>query len=141
MRGELRISTVYVSHAVDEVARLASRVVVLEGGHVVVAGSVEDVFGPGLRGTGVSRFARSSVVTGRLAAVDAAYGLTEIEHPAGTIWLTGRAGPVGPEARVVIKATDVTLSKSPGQNLSVRTTLAGTVAGIETDGPLAGVSS
>ena len=116
--GELRIPTVYVSHAVDEVARLASRVVVLEGGHVVVAGSVEDVFGPGLRGTGVSRFARSSVVTGRLAAVDAAYGLTEIEHPAGTIWLTGRAGPVGPEARVVIKATDVTLSKSPGQNLS-----------------------
>ena len=140
LRDELRIPIVYVSHAVDEVARLASRVVVLENGHVVVAGSVEDVFGPGLRGTGVSRFARSSVVTGRLAAVDAAYGLTEIEHPAGTIWLTGRAGPVGREARVVIKATDVTLSKSPGQNLSVRTTLAGTVAGIETDGPLAGVS-
>ena len=136
----MHIPIVYVSHAVDEVARLASRVVVLENGHVVAAGSVEDVFGPGLRGTGVSRFARSSVVTGRLAAVDAAYGLTEIAHPAGTIWLTGRAGPVGREARVVIKATDVTLSKSPGQSLSVRTTLAGTVAGIETDGPLAGVS-
>ena len=40
----------------------------------------------------------------------------------------------------MIKATDVTLSKFPVQNLSVRTTLAGTVAGIETDGPLAGVS-
>ena len=47
---------------------------------------------------------------------------------------------MGREARVVIKATDVTLSKFPVQNLSVRTTLAGTVAGIETDGPLAGVS-
>ncbi len=75
-----------------------------------------------------------------MPTVDAAYGLTEIEHPAGTIWLIGRTGPVGREARVAIKATDVTLSKSPGQNLSVRTTLAGTIAGIETDGPLAGVS-
>jgi molybdate transport system ATP-binding protein len=140
LRDELRIPIVYVSHAVDEVARLASRVVVLENGHVLAAGSVEDVFGPGLRGTGISRFARSSVVTGRLAEVDAAYGLTEIEHPAGTIWLTGCTGPVGREARVVIKATDITLSKTPGQNLSVRTTLAGTIAGIETDGPLAGVS-
>ena len=140
LRDELHIPIVYVSHAVDEVARLASRVVVLENGRVVAAGSVEDVFGPGLRGTGVSRFARSSAVTGKLAAVDAEYGLTEIAHPAGTIWLTGRAGPVGREARVVIKATDVTLSTTPAQSLSVRTTLAGTVAGIETDGPLAGVS-
>src|SRR3990172_6243567 len=70
LRDELRIPIVYVSHAVDEVARLASRVVVLEDGHVVAAGSVEDVFGPGLRGTGLSRLARSSVVTGRAAAVD-----------------------------------------------------------------------
>ena len=65
LRDELHIPIVYVSH-VDEVARLASRVVVLENGHVVAAGSVEGVFGPGLRGTGVSRFARSSVATGRL---------------------------------------------------------------------------
>src|SRR6476660_6753912 len=123
-------------------ARLASRVVVLDNGHVVAAGTVEDVLGPGLSGTGLSRFARSSVVTGRLAAVDAAYDLTEISHPAGTIWLTGRAGPIGREARVVVRATDITLAKARPQNLSVRTTLAGTIAGIEADadGPLAGVS-
>lgn len=42
--------------------------------------------------------------------------------------------------RVVVKATDITLAKSPAHDLSVRTTLSGTVAGIETDGPLAGVS-
>jgi hypothetical protein len=43
------------------------------------------------------------VVLGRLAGVDAAYELTEISHPAGTIWL---AGPIGREARVVIKVTE-----------------------------------
>jgi molybdate transport system ATP-binding protein len=141
LRDEFRIPIVYVSHAVEEVARLASRVVVLEHGRVVAIGEVEDVLGSGLSRTGVSRFARTSVITGQLTSVDAAYGLTAIAHPAGTIWLTGRAGPVGREARVVIKSTDITLSKSPAPNLSVRTTLTGRVAGIETDdGPLAGVS-
>ena len=55
-------------------------------------------------------------MTGRLAAVDAEYDLTEIVHPAGVIWLTGRAGPVGREARVVIKATDITLSTAPARS-------------------------
>ena len=71
LRDELHIPIVTMFDAVNEVARLASGVVVLENGHVVAAGSVEDVFGPGLRVTGVSRFARLLVVTGKLAAVDA----------------------------------------------------------------------
>src|SRR5512144_2123757 len=117
LSDNLRIPIVYVSHAIEEVARLASRVVVLDNGHVVAAGTVEDVLGPGLSGTGLSRFARSSVVTGRLAAVDAAYDLTEISHPAGTIWLTGRGGPIGRQARVVVRATDIKLAKTSRQNL------------------------
>ena len=38
LRDNLRIPIVYVSHAIEEVARLASRVVVLDNGHVVAAG-------------------------------------------------------------------------------------------------------
>ena len=85
------------------------------------------------------RFARSSVVTGRLAAVDAAYGLTEIEHPAGTIGSPPRP-PCGPRSTGRHQGYRRHALQIPEQNLSVRTTLAGTVAGIETDGPLAGVS-
>ena len=81
------------------------------------------------------------MVTGRLGATDTTYGLTEIKHPAGAIWLTGLAGPSGREARIVIRATDVTLAKTQAHDLSVRTTLAGKVASIETDdGPVAGVA-
>jgi molybdate transport system ATP-binding protein len=142
LRDEFRLPVVYVSHTVEEVARLASRVVVLDNGRLVAAGPVEGVLGAGLSGTGLSRFAQSSVITGRLAGIDAAYGLTEISHPAGTVWLTGRTGPIGRQVRVVIRATDITLSKTRAADLSVRTTLAGKVASIETDsdGPLAGVS-
>jgi molybdate transport system ATP-binding protein len=141
LRDEFAIPIVYVSHAVDEVARLAGIVVVLEDGHVVAVGKVDDVLGPGLRHARISRFARSSVIVGRLGATDPVYGLTELKHPAGTIWLTGAAGPEGREARVVVKATDVTLSKTKTHDLSIRTTLAGRVESIETDdGPLAGVA-
>jgi molybdate transport system ATP-binding protein len=145
LRDEFRVPIVYVSHSVEEVGRLASRVVVLERGRVVASGRVEDVLGPGLGATGVSRFARSSVITGRLAGIDEAYGLTEIAHPAGTIWLVGRAGPVGREARVVVKSTDITIAKTVAKTgtdaMSVRTTLSGRVTDIDRDdGPIAGVS-
>jgi molybdate transport system ATP-binding protein len=140
LRDEFRVPMVYVSHSVDEVARLASRVVVMEQGRVIAIGGADDVLGPGLRGTGISRFERSSVITGRLKGTDA-YGLTQISHPAGTIWLTGHAGPVGREARVVVKATDITLAKARSEGLSVQTTLAGKIAEIEMDdGPIARVS-
>jgi len=141
LRDEFRIPMVYVSHAVEEVARLATQVVVLEHGRVVAMGGVEDVLGPALGLAGVDRFARSSVITGTLTAVDENYGLSEISHPAGTIWIVGHLSPIGREMRVVVKATDITLSKGDGAKLSVRTALAGTVAKIDTDhGPFAEVS-
>jgi molybdate transport system ATP-binding protein len=141
LRDVFGIPIVYVSHAVEEVARLASRVVVLDGGRVVASGPVEDVLGAALKGAGLSRFARSSVITGTLTAVDAEYGLTEISHPAGKVWLAGRAGSMGADVRVVVKSTDITLAKEPVHDLSIRNALSGTVAGIETDdGAFAGIS-
>jgi molybdate transport system ATP-binding protein len=141
LRDELHIPIVYVSHAVEEVARLATRVIVLEHGRVAAIGTPEKVLGFDRGEAGESRFVRSSVITGRLAGIDTRYGLTEIAHPAGAVWLAGRAGPIGREARVVIKATDITLSTTNPRNLSVRTILSGVIAGIQTDaGPLAAVN-
>jgi molybdate transport system ATP-binding protein len=141
LRDAFKVPIVYVSHSVDEVARLASHVVVLSGGKVVAAGAVDEVFGPIEVHAGESRFARSSVLTGQVAGVRAGYGLTEIAHPSGTIWLAGPAGAVGREVRIVIRGTDVTLATARPQHLSVRTILAGTVGAIEQDdGPLAGVT-
>ena len=43
-------------------------------------------------------------------------------------------------ARIIVKATDVTLSLGPPHDLSARSVLAGTIEGIEKDGPLAMVA-
>ena len=141
LRDAFGIPIVYVSHAVEEVARLASHVVVLDGGRVVASGAVEDVLGAALKDAGLSRFARSSVIAGTLSAVDAEYGLTEVSHPAGKVWLSGCAGSLGGDVRVIVKSTDITLAKELAHGLSIRNALSGTVAGIETDdGPFAGVT-
>ena len=141
LRDAFGIPIVYVSHAVEEVARLASHVVVLDGGRVVASGAVEDVLGAALKDAGLSRFARSSVIAGTLSAVDAEYGLAEVSHPAGKVWLAGCAGFLGGDVRVIVKSTDITLAKELAHGLSIRNALSGTVAGIETDdGPFAGVT-
>jgi molybdate transport system ATP-binding protein len=141
LRDGFKVPIVYVSHSVDEVARLASPVVVFSAGHVVTAGAVDEVFGASRVQAGESRFARSSVLTGRIVGMRADYGLTEIRHPGGTIWLAGPAGAAGREVRVVIKATDVTVATEPPKHMSIRTVLAGKVAAIEhEEGPLAVVT-
>jgi molybdate transport system ATP-binding protein len=141
LRDEFKVPIVYVSHAIEEVARLAARVVVLGGGRVVAAGGIDEVFGPSETQAGESRFARSSVLSGRISGRHADYGLTELAHPGGTIWLAGPAGPDGREVRIVIRATDVSLATTRPRDLSVRTILTGTVAKIESEnGPLAAVT-
>jgi molybdate transport system ATP-binding protein len=135
LRDEFKIPIVYVSHAVEEVARLAAWVVVLDEGRVVAEGDPADVLRPAV--TEDPRFGGASVLTMRVGKSDTAYGLTALTHPAGTIWLAGPAGAEGQRVRIVVKATDVTLSAAPPHSLSVQSVLHGTLAAIETAGPLA----
>ncbi len=137
LRDEFKIPIVYVSHAIEEVARLAACVVVLENGRVKAIGAPEDVLAETASAADDPRFGHSSVLIARVGKADTAYGLTELLHPAGTIWLAGPAGPEGTKARIIIKATDVTLSKARPSQVSVQGTLAGKVEAIAVEGPFA----
>ena len=75
-----------------------------------------------------------------VCATNAPYGLTELKHPSGTVWLAGPAGPIGSIARIIVKATDVTFSLGTPHDLSTRSVLTGMIEGIEKDGPLAMVA-
>jgi molybdate transport system ATP-binding protein len=133
LRDEFKIPIVYVSHAVEEVARLAAWVVVLDDGHVIAEGDPSDVLRPAMSED--PRFGGASVLTMQVGRRDAAYGLTELTHPAGTIWLAGPAR--GARVRIVVRATDVMLSAARPQGLSVQGMLQGAIASIEAAGPLA----
>ena len=137
LHTEFAVPIVYVSHATEEVARIANLVVVLNAGRVKAIGRPGEVLGPLGGESGWSRFDRVSVLTTKVCGANTAYDLTELKHPSGTIWLAGRAGPPGGQIRIIVKATDIVLSAGPPHDLSVRSSLSGQIGSIEKDGPLA----
>jgi molybdate transport system ATP-binding protein len=139
VRDEFRVPIVYVSHAVDEVARLASCVVMIEAGRVKFVGDPATAFSRLATATMEDRFDLSSVLAARVAGPPDRHGLTPLDHPAGTILIAGLAGAPGDLVRVVVRATDVVLSRTRPTDISLRSILAGTVSKVRKEGFLATV--
>lgn len=140
IRDEVRIPIVYVSHAVEEVGRLATRVVLLDRGRVAAVGLPADVLA-GAAAYTPDRFEVASLLEAQVGEFDEQYGLTTLLHPAGALYITGDLPRRGRQVRVVVHATDVALATVLPQHLSLRTVLAGEVESIsEADGALAAVT-
>ncbi len=138
LRDEFGIPIVYVSHAVEEVARLARKVVRLDRGRVAAVGTPAEVLAPTAIARATHRFDALSLISGRVEAVDETYSVSIIAHPAGRIVLPGFLPAVGSSVQVAIRSTDVTLAMGHTEHLSVRTLLTGRVLRVETDdGPFA----
>jgi molybdate transport system ATP-binding protein len=129
LRDELELPILYVSHAIEEVARLADRVILMAQGQVKSDGPPQQVLSP-KAGPGDDRFARVSILTADKPVYDADYQLTQVSHPSGRITLPGRLAPGDDPIRIVIRATDVTIALSKPRELSIRTALEGKVSGI-----------
>ena len=139
IRDEFSIPILYVSNAVEEVARLAASVVRLEQGKVLAVGAPADILaGEALSRPG-ERFQRLSILHGTVGRFLPEYGLSLIHHPAGDILVAGKVAGDGP-VRVAIQATNVTLAIGRPTNISVRTALTGEIVELNMDdGPFAHV--
>ncbi|WP_395666171.1 molybdenum ABC transporter ATP-binding protein [Methylocella sp.] len=133
IRDEFHIPMVYVSHAVEEVVRLASRVVVLQNGKVKKIGTPNEAFGADAA-LEDDRFERASALKAVVGREDPVYGLTELKHPPGSIWVAGAVRPAGRAVNISVRASDVILAVEQPKGLSPRNTLAGAVLTIEADG-------
>lgn len=158
LRDEARCPLVYVSHAIDEVARIAREVLVLDAGRVIASGAPGEVLAPirgyrgaggggeddadgadgsGLPGESTAGFAPVSVIEARVQAHDEHYGLTAFAHPAGALSVPGVIGTVGAPSRLLVRATDIALALQQPHEVSFRTVLAGTITDIGRDaGPI-----
>jgi molybdate transport system ATP-binding protein len=136
-RDEFSIPIVLVSHQIDEVMRLAAQVVMLERGRVTEIGAPEEIFASARPENPSERFGLGSAIACDAGDYDDHYGLTRLKHPAGEVFLPGRAASTG-KTRVFIKAVDVALARKPPPDMSIRTLLAGRVFRIAaSSGPLA----
>ena len=130
VRDAFAIPIVYVSHAVEEVARLATTVVRIAEGKVVAYGAPREVLAPDGR-AGADRCDAMSLLQANVQRTDETFHVTFLSHPAGTIVVPGIVRNAQGAVRVAIRATNVTLALSRPSNLSVRTVLAGFVRDIE----------
>ncbi|MGD9598755.1 MAG: molybdenum ABC transporter ATP-binding protein [Steroidobacteraceae bacterium] len=132
LRLRLRLPMIYVSHAFDEVLRLATDLVVLDAGRVAAQGPLSDAsLDPALTSI-VGPTAVGAVLDGHVLARDAATGLTRVQvgHGGELRVHTVRAS-AGERLRVQVLARDVILSDRPPEGLSVRNALQGRIVAID----------
>ncbi len=129
LRDQMRMPIVYVSHAVDEVSRLADTVVLLDAGKVIAKGTVNDVLGS--RSEMIAEGAEAGVVlTATVRAHDQVSELTHLAHPAGDLSVPLSSLALGSKVRVRVRARDVALAVGEPGRISIRNRLAGTVSDI-----------
>jgi molybdate transport system ATP-binding protein len=122
LHDELDIPVLYVSHAPDEVARLADHIVVMEAGRAVASGSLTDTLArldlPIKLGEDAG-----VVLDAVVGARDEEWHLAHMEFAGGRLWVRDHGLPVGHAARVRILARDVSLARAPMTGTSILNTL------------------
>jgi molybdate transport system ATP-binding protein len=140
LRDEWRLSIVYVSHALDEVMRLASHMAVIEAGRVIAAGTPESLtqrleLQPFLGGVEAG-----SVLDVTVTGHDLPYELTTLAFDGGSLRVPRIDRPVGTQLRVQVHARDVAIALDRPSGLSIQNMLPATVAELtETSGAYAEV--
>jgi molybdate transport system ATP-binding protein len=126
LRDELDIPVIYVSHAADEVARLADHLVALEGGRAVAQGPLAATLAridlPIRLGEDAG-----AVFAATVAERDAEWHLARVEFDGGELWVRDSGVPVGRRVRVRILARDVSIAHSHHDDVSIMNLLPATV--------------
>ena len=130
LRDETRVPIVYVTHAVPEVVRLATTLVVLAEGRVAATGPLAEVMARFDVGTAAGPEQAGAVLEATVRGYDATDRLTALETPAGTLHVPGRVGAQGARLRVHVHARDVMLALHRPTAMSALNVLPGTVAEI-----------
>ncbi len=130
MRAETNIPMVYISHAVEEVARLADAVIVLDAGKVTAAGATADILSR-LDLLPLDETETGVILTAKVSAIDEERGVAALAHAAGPMTVPLLAAPVGATVRVRVHARDVALAVGEPGRLSIRNRLPATVSALQ----------
>jgi molybdate transport system ATP-binding protein len=130
LRDETRLPIVYVSHAIEEVLRIADAVVLLAAGKVAASGAVEAVMGRTDLGSAGALFEGGAVIDARVVGHDPRYALTTLAFDGGTLSVAGAKAQIGEAVRVRIRARDVSLALEAPRSISVQNVLAAQVTDV-----------
>jgi molybdate transport system ATP-binding protein len=140
LRDEFHIPIVMVSHAIDEVVRLADTMVLVDEGQVKAMGAVDDIMGRLDLAPATGRHEAGAVIDTQVAGHDTQYELTRLAFTGGELVVPHVAATIGERVRVRIRARDVSLATEPPRGVSINNVLAGTLVEIRDEpGPIVDV--
>jgi molybdate transport system ATP-binding protein len=134
LRDQLAIPMAYVSHDFDEVLRLATHLVLMDGGRTLAQGELTAMsLNAELRAI-VGPEAVGAIVEGTVLGPDAASGLTRIRvGRSGELKVEPVAAAAGAKLRVQLLARDVIVATSAPRDLSVRNVIQGVITELAAD--------
>ncbi len=133
LHDELEIPLLYVSHAPDEVARLADHIVVMDQGRTVASGPLTDTLA---RLDLPIRLGEDAgvVLDAAVAERDAQWGLARAAFEGGAVWVRDGGHAIGQHVRVRILARDVSLALTRHTGTSILNILPAAVEAMVEDG-------
>jgi molybdate transport system ATP-binding protein len=134
LHRELALPIVYVSHSIEEVARLADHLVLLDAGQVLAAGPLSETLArldlplPLGEEAGV-------VLEGEVGERDAPWSLArlDVDGEHCRFWARDHGVPLGGPVRLRVLARDVSLTRAPQTGTSIGNQLRGQVEAIAGD--------
>ncbi len=134
LHRELQIPVLYVSHAMDEVARLADHLVLLERGRVSASGPLHATLAR--LDLPLAQFDDAGVVVeAELAQHDEKYSLSRLDFSGGHLWVGKVAQPFGTRLRARVLARDVSIATQVPQGSSINNILNARIEAISDSGP------
>jgi molybdate transport system ATP-binding protein len=128
----LGLPILYVTHALDEVARLADTLVLIDGGHVQASGPLDAVLTRGDLPL-AERDDAAAVLSARVVAHDPARRLTTLQAAGREFLAPLLSMPEGGAVRLRIPAREVILATARPPATSVHNAVAGTVRAVIDD--------
>jgi molybdate transport system ATP-binding protein len=132
LKTALRLPVLYVTHAPDEVNRLADQLVLIEAGHVVACGPLPEIAARSDLPFG-QRDDAGALLLCEVTGHDRDRALTSVDGGGVTLWVPLMEAPVGAACRVRIPAREVIIAGRRPEAISVQNIVPGTVLRITED--------
>jgi molybdate transport system ATP-binding protein len=134
LHNELAMPVLYVSHAPDEVARLADHLVLLDSGQVRAAGPIGELLTrldlPREQGAEAE-----AIIEARIAGHDERYHLSYLDFAGGRFSVARNALPIGHSARLRVLARDVSITLQPQTGTSILNIFPASIDDLIEEGP------
>lgn len=131
LKTEFAIPTLYVSHDVDEVSRIADRVLMMDDGRIVASGRTDEVLSRFGLEAGRNPYELASVLHGRVDQAQAQDDLLAVRVGDAAIWIASDIElATGTEIRLKIAARDVSIALERPIGISIQNMIPATVTAI-----------